>query len=135
MGGVYTSLEDLVRWGCRPCALTYLLSEPEMLPALTPVQPTGRPRGKEDGMDVRAMASDGFLSDSYKGQPGALLPAHLTRAPVLGPRFRFHRALFSSPADDLTVVSSLQSPWTSAPPDLGAEDRRRTFEVESLEKP
>jgi len=45
-GGIYSSVDDLAKWDRALCEHT-LLSKTEMQPALTPVQPTGRPARDE----------------------------------------------------------------------------------------
>jgi CubicO group peptidase (beta-lactamase class C family) len=50
-GGVYTSLDDLAKWD-RALRQHTLLSEAEMQPALTPVQPSDGPAKDSDGQAV-----------------------------------------------------------------------------------
>jgi CubicO group peptidase (beta-lactamase class C family) len=50
-GGIYSSIVDLAQWD-RALREHTLLSEAEMKPALTPVQPTGGPAKSENGEDV-----------------------------------------------------------------------------------
>ncbi len=90
-GGVYTSLEDLVRWDAALRTHT-LLNESEMLPALTPVQPTGGP-AKEDGREVSY--GFGWFLDPYKGH---------RRMWHYGETVGFRTSIQRFPADDLTIV-------------------------------
>jgi len=101
-GGVYTSLEDLVRWDAALRAHS-LLSEREMLPALTPAQPTDGP-AKEGGRDVSY--GFGWFLDSYKGHQ---------RMWHYGETVGFRTSIQRFPADDLTVVVLCNRVDLSAP--------------------
>ncbi len=90
-GGVYTSLEDLVRWDAALRTHT-LLNESEMLPALAPVQPTGGP-AKEDGREVSY--GFGWFLDPYKGH---------RRMWHYGETVGFRTSIQRFPADDLTII-------------------------------
>jgi CubicO group peptidase (beta-lactamase class C family) len=63
-GGIYTSTDDLAKWD-RALREHTLLSEEEMRPALTPVQPTGGPAKSSDGQNVSY--GFGWFLDPYKG--------------------------------------------------------------------
>jgi CubicO group peptidase (beta-lactamase class C family) len=90
-GGVYTSLEDLVRWDAALRAHS-LLSEGEMQPAFTPVQPSDGP-AREDGRDVSY--GFGWFLDPYKGH---------RRMWHYGETVGFRTSIQRLPADGLTVV-------------------------------
>jgi len=62
-GGIYTSLDDLAKWD-RALRDHTLLSEADMLPALTPVVPTGGPARSADGPVSYGF---GWYLDPYKG--------------------------------------------------------------------
>lgn len=63
-GGIYTSIDDLINWD-RALRQHALLSEREMEPALTPVEPSGGPAKSEEGAPVRY--GFGWFLDPYKG--------------------------------------------------------------------
>lgn len=63
-GGIYTSLNDLEKWDQALREHT-LLSQAEMQPALTPVEPTGGPAKNPDGSPLRY--GFGWFLDPYKG--------------------------------------------------------------------
>jgi CubicO group peptidase (beta-lactamase class C family) len=63
-GGIYSSLDDLEKWD-RALSQHTLLSETEMQPALTPVQPSGGPAKGEDGTAVSY--GFGWFLDPYHG--------------------------------------------------------------------
>ena len=62
-GGIYTSIDDLEKWD-RALREHTLLSEKEMQPALTAVQPTGGPAMSSDGPVSYGF---GWFLNSYKG--------------------------------------------------------------------
>jgi CubicO group peptidase (beta-lactamase class C family) len=101
-GGVYTSIEDLVRWDAALRAHT-LLNESTMLPALTPVQPTGGP-AKEDGRDVSY--GFGWFLDPYHGHH---------RMWHYGETVGFRTSIQRFPADGLTIVVLCNRVDLSAP--------------------
>jgi CubicO group peptidase (beta-lactamase class C family) len=63
-GGIYSSLDDLAKWD-RALRDHTLLSEKEMQPALTPVEPTGGPAKFPDGTTVSY--GFGWFLDPYRG--------------------------------------------------------------------
>ena len=63
-GGIYSSLDDLAKWD-RALRDHTLLSEAEMRPALTPVQPTDGPAKSPDGPVVSY--GFGWFLDPYQG--------------------------------------------------------------------
>jgi len=63
-GGIYSSLDDLAKWD-RALRDHTLLSEAEMRPALTPVQPTDGPAKDSDGKPVSY--GFGWHLEPYKG--------------------------------------------------------------------
>ena len=63
-GGIYSSLDDLAKWDSALRQHT-LLSEAEMKPALTPVQPTDGPAKDPDGRTVSY--GFGWNVDPYQG--------------------------------------------------------------------
>jgi CubicO group peptidase (beta-lactamase class C family) len=91
-GGVYTSLADLARWDAALRSHT-LLSEKEIQPALTPVQPTSGPAKESDGRLVSY--GFGWFLDPYKGRP---------RMWHYGETVGFRTSIQRFPSDDLTVV-------------------------------
>src|SRR6266478_4953234 len=90
-GGVYSSLADLARWDAALRGHT-LLSEKEMQPALTPVQPAGGP-AQDNGRPVSY--GFGWFVDPYKGHP---------RMWHYGETAGFRTSIQRFPADHLTVV-------------------------------
>jgi CubicO group peptidase (beta-lactamase class C family) len=101
-GGVYTSLEDLVRWDAALRAHS-LLSEGEMQPALTPVQPSDGPV-EQDGKAVSY--GFGWFLDPYKGH---------RRMWHYGETAGFRTSIQRFPADGLTVVVLCNRVDLSAP--------------------
>jgi len=102
-GGVYTSLADLSRWDAALRNHT-LLSETEMQPALTPVQPSGGPARENDGRLVSY--GFGWFLEPYKGHP---------RMWHYGETVGFRTSIQRFPADDLTVVVLCNRVDLSAP--------------------
>jgi CubicO group peptidase (beta-lactamase class C family) len=90
-GGVYSSLADLARWDAALRGHT-LLSEKQMQPALTPVQPPGGP-AQDNGRPVSY--GFGWFVDPYKGHP---------RMWHYGETAGFRTSIQRFPADHLTVV-------------------------------
>jgi CubicO group peptidase (beta-lactamase class C family) len=101
-GGVYTSLTDLARWDAalREHAL---LSEKEMQPALTAVEPSGGP-AQENGHPVSY--GFGWFVDPYKGHP---------RMWHYGETMGFRTSIQRFPADRLTVIVLCNRVDLSAP--------------------
>jgi CubicO group peptidase (beta-lactamase class C family) len=64
-GGIYSSIDDLEKWD-RALREHTLLTEAEMQPALTPVQPSGGPLKREDGTTVSY--GFGWFVDPYHGR-------------------------------------------------------------------
>jgi len=91
-GGVYTSLVDLARWDAALREHT-LLSEREMKPALTPVQPSKGPAREKDGRLVSY--GFGWFLEAYKGHQ---------RMWHYGETVGFRTSIQRLPAEDLTVV-------------------------------
>jgi len=91
-GGVYTSIDDLAKWD-RALRNETLLSDTEMLPGLTPVQPTGGAAKSEDGKPVSY--GFGWFLDPYK--------AH-KRMWHDGETMGFRTTIQRFPDDDLTVI-------------------------------
>lgn len=91
-GGIYTSIDDLAKWD-RALRQHNLLSEAEMQPALTPVQPTGGPAKSENG----SLVSYGFgwFLDPYQGHK---------RMWHDGETMGFRTTIQRLPDDDLTVI-------------------------------
>jgi len=91
-GGIYTSLDDLAKWD-RALREHTLLSEAEMQPALTPVQPTDGPAKFEDG---RAISYGfGWFLDPYQGRK---------RMSHDGGTIGFRTTIQRFPDDKLTVI-------------------------------
>jgi CubicO group peptidase (beta-lactamase class C family) len=65
-GGIYTSIDDLVKWD-RALREHTLLTEAEMRLALTPVQPTGGPAKSSEGQNVNVSYGFGWFLDPYQG--------------------------------------------------------------------
>lgn len=63
-GGIYSSIDDLARWD-RALREHTLLTEPEMKPALTPVEPTSGRAQVEDGREIHY--GFGWFLDPYQG--------------------------------------------------------------------
>ena len=120
-GGVYTSLADLSRWDAALRNHT-LLSETEMQPALTPVQPSGGPARENDGRLVSY--GFGWFLEPYKGHP---------RMWHYGETVGFRTSIQRFPADDLTVVVLCNRVDLSAP-DLALKIADIYLEPASLRK-
>ncbi len=91
-GGVYTSLEDLAKWD-RALRNHTLLSESEMQPALTPVEPTGGPAKDADGKAVSY--GFGWHLEPYKNHK---------RMWHDGETIGFRTTIQRLPDDNLTVI-------------------------------
>ena len=120
-GGVYTSLADLSRWDAALRNHT-LLSETEMQPALTPVQPSSGPARENDGRLVSY--GFGWFLEPYKGHP---------RMWHYGETVGFRTSIQRFPADDLTVVVLCNRVDLSAP-DLALKIADIYLEPASLRK-
>jgi CubicO group peptidase (beta-lactamase class C family) len=91
-GGIYTSIDDLAKWD-RALRNHTLLSDAEMLPALTPGQPTGGAAKPEDGKPVSY--GFGWFLDPYKGHE---------RMWHDGETMGFRTTIQRFPDDDLAVI-------------------------------
>jgi len=91
-GGVYTSIDDLAKWD-RALRDHTLLSEAEMQPALTPVQPSGGPAKSDNGSPVSY--GFGWFLDPYKSHK---------RMWHDGETIGFRTTIQRFPDDDLTVI-------------------------------
>ncbi len=91
-GGIYTSIDDLVKWD-RALREHTLLSEAEMQPALTPVQPSSGPAKSESGKDVSY--GFGWFLDPYNGHK---------RMSHDGSTIGFRTTIQRFPDDQLTVI-------------------------------
>ncbi len=91
-GGIYSSLDDLAKWG-RALRDHTLLSEEEMRPALTPVQPTDGPRKFPEGKPVSY--GFGWFLDPYQGHK---------RMSHDGNTIGFRTTIQRFPNDQLTVI-------------------------------
>ena len=91
-GGIYTSIDDLVKWD-RALNDHTLLSEAEMQPALTPVQPSAGPSKSESGKDVSY--GFGWFLDPYNGHK---------RMSHDGSTVGFRTTIQRFPDDQLTVI-------------------------------
>jgi CubicO group peptidase (beta-lactamase class C family) len=91
-GGIYTSIDDLVKWD-RALREHTLLSEAEMRPALTPVQLSGGSAKLENGEPVSY--GFGWFLDPYRGHP---------RMHHDGETIGFRTTIQRFPDDDLTVI-------------------------------
>lgn len=91
-GGIYTSIDDLVNWD-RALREHTLLSEAEMQPALTPVQPTNGPAKFESGPPVNY--GFGWFLDPYQGH---------RRMSHDGGTIGFRTTIERFPDDKLTVI-------------------------------
>ncbi len=90
-GGIYSSIDDLAKWD-RALREHTLLSEAEMQPALTPVQPAGGP----PELDGHAVAYGfGWFLDPYRGH---------ARMWHYGETVGFRTAIERFPADKLTII-------------------------------
>jgi CubicO group peptidase (beta-lactamase class C family) len=91
-GGIYSSLDDLAKWD-RALRLHTLLSEAEMQPALTPVQPTDGPAKSPEGATVSY--GFGWFLDPYQGH---------RRMSHNGETIGFHTTIQRFPDDQLTII-------------------------------
>jgi CubicO group peptidase (beta-lactamase class C family) len=91
-GGIYSSLDDLAKWD-RALRLHTLLSEAEMQPALTPVQPTEGSAGFPQGQAVSY--GFGWFLDPYQGHK---------RMWHGGETIGFHTNIQRFPEDQLTII-------------------------------
>jgi CubicO group peptidase (beta-lactamase class C family) len=91
-GGIYSSLDDLANWD-RALRDHTLLSEQEMRPALTPVQPTNGPATFPDGKPVSY--GFGWFVDPYQGHK---------RMSHDGNTIGFRTTIQRFPDDQLTVI-------------------------------
>ncbi len=91
-GGIYSSLDDLAKWD-RALREHTLLSEAEMLPALTPVQPTDGPAKIADGTNVSY--GFGWFLDPYQGHK---------RMSHDGGTMGFRTTIQRFPDDQLTII-------------------------------
>jgi CubicO group peptidase (beta-lactamase class C family) len=91
-GGIYSSLDDLAKWD-RALRDHTLLSEAEMRPALTPVQPTDGPAKFADGKPVSY--GFGWFVDPYQGHKRMFHD---------GETIGFRTTIQRFPDDQLTVI-------------------------------
>ena len=91
-GGIYTSIDDLEKWD-RALREHTLVSEVEMQPALTPVQPSGGPAKFESGKAVSY--GFGWFLDPYQGH---------RRMSHDGETIGFRTTIQRFPGDKLTVI-------------------------------
>ena len=91
-GGIYSSIDDLAKWD-RALREHTLLSEAEMQPALTPVQPTGGPAKLPHGSDVSY--GFGWFLAPYKSHK---------RMSHDGETIGFRTTIQRFPEDKLTVI-------------------------------
>ena len=91
-GGIYTSIDDLVKWDLALREHT-LLSEAEMQPPLTPVQPSAGPAKYQSGKEVRY--GFGWFLDPYHGH---------RRMWHDGNTIGFRTTIQRFPDDQLTVI-------------------------------
>jgi len=91
-GGIYSSLDDLAKWD-RALRLHTLLSEAEMQPALTPVQPTDGPAKSPEGATVSY--GFGWFLDPYQGH---------RRMSHNGETVGFRTTIQRFPNDELTII-------------------------------
>jgi CubicO group peptidase (beta-lactamase class C family) len=91
-GGIYSSIDDLAKWD-RALLLNTLLTEAEMQPALTPVQPTDGPAGFPEGKPVSY--GFGWFLDPYKGHK---------RMSHDGSTIGFVTTIQRFPDDQLTII-------------------------------
>jgi CubicO group peptidase (beta-lactamase class C family) len=92
-GGIYTSIDDLIKWD-RALREHTLLSETELQPALTPVQPSGGPATSENGSPVSY--GFGWFLDPYKSHK---------RMWHDGETVGFRTTIQRFPDDNLTVIA------------------------------
>jgi CubicO group peptidase (beta-lactamase class C family) len=95
-GGIYSSLDDLAKWD-RALRDHTLLSEAEMHPALTPVQPTDGPAKFPEGANATLNVSYGFgwFLDPYHGHK---------RMSHDGSTIGFRTTIQRFPDDQLTII-------------------------------
>ncbi len=91
-GGIYSSLDDLAKWD-RALRLHTLLSEAEMQPALTPVQPAEGPAKSPEGATVSY--GFGWFLDPYQGH---------RRMSHNGETIGFRTTIQRFPDDQLTII-------------------------------
>lgn len=91
-GGIYSSIDDLAKWD-RALRNHTLLTDAEMQPALTPVQPTAHPAKLPNGKPVSY--GFGWFLDPYLGHK---------RASHNGETIGFLTTIQRFPDDDLTVI-------------------------------
>jgi CubicO group peptidase (beta-lactamase class C family) len=91
-GGIYSSLDDLAKWD-RALRDHTLLSAAEMQPALTPVEPTGRPAKFPEGASVSY--GFGWFLDPYRGHK---------RMSHDGSTIGFRTTIQRFPDDNLTII-------------------------------
>jgi len=91
-GGIYSSLDDLTKWD-RALREHTLLSEEEMRPALTPVEPTDGPAKAPDGKPVSY--GFGWFLDPYQGHK---------RMSHDGSTIGFRTTIQRFPDDQLTII-------------------------------
>jgi CubicO group peptidase (beta-lactamase class C family) len=91
-GGIYSSLDDLAKWD-HALGNHTLLTEAEMRPALTPVQPTGGPPKSADGRTISY--GFGWFLDPYRGHK---------RMSHDGSTIGFRTTIQRFPDDNLTVI-------------------------------
>jgi CubicO group peptidase (beta-lactamase class C family) len=91
-GGIYSSLDDLAKWD-RALREHTLLSEEEMRPALTPVEPTDGPAKAPDGKPVSY--GFGWFLDPYQGHK---------RMAHDGSTIGFRTTIQRFPDDQLTII-------------------------------
>jgi CubicO group peptidase (beta-lactamase class C family) len=91
-GGIYSSLDDLAKWD-RALRLHTLLSEAEMQPALTPVQPTAGPAKSSEGSTVSY--GFGWFLVPYQGH---------RRMSHNGETIGFRTTIQRFPDDELTII-------------------------------
>jgi CubicO group peptidase (beta-lactamase class C family) len=96
-GGIYSSLDDLAKWD-RALREHTLLTEAEMQPALTPVQPTAGPAKSEDGTPISY--GFGWFLDPYHDHQNQ---AH-RRMSHDGGTIGFRTTIQRFPTDNLTVI-------------------------------
>ncbi|MGA9545628.1 MAG: serine hydrolase domain-containing protein [Candidatus Sulfotelmatobacter sp.] len=91
-GGIYSSLDDLAKWD-RALRLHTLLSQAEMQPALTSVQPTDGPGKSPEGKTVSY--GFGWFLDPYRGHK---------RMSHNGETIGFRTTIQRFPDDELTII-------------------------------
>ena len=91
-GGIYSSLDDLAKWD-RALRLHTVLSEAEMQPALTSVQPTDGPAKSPEGATVSY--GFGWFLDPYQGH---------RRMSHNGETVGFRTTIQRFPDDQLTII-------------------------------